>query len=678
MKGAPAETKRRAVELRQQLDAHNFSYYVLDAPTIPDAEYDRLFRELIALEAGFPDLATSDSPTQRVGGTPVAGFAELRHGAAMLSLDNAFAAEDIVAFDQRARERLGSAGPLSYSAEPKLDGAAINLVYVRGELHQAATRGDGTTGEDVSHNVRTIRSVPLRLRGDHLPASLEVRGEIFMPRAAFQRLNEEARKAGEKPFVNPRNAAAGSLRQLDPRLTAARPLAFLAYGVGAVAGGVLPGTHSGTLGLLRNWGLPVAREAAVVVGPEGCLQYYTSLLARRAELPYETDGVVYKVDDYGLQQRLGHVARAPRWAVAHKFPAEEQLTRVEAVEFQVGRTGTLTPVARLEPVFVGGATVSNATLHNLDELHRKDVRVGDTVIVRRAGDVIPEVVGVVLDRRPARTVPVPVPDRCPACGSETERVVGVVALRCAGGLACPAQRKEALRHFASRRALNIEGLGPRLIDQLVEQDLVKSAADLYRLDATILTSLERMGEKSARRLVTTLEASKATTLPRFLLGLGIPEVGEATSKLLARHFPALDDLIAADAGALEAVRDVGPVMAGQIATFFRQPHNLAVIDQLRRLGVHWDEGQADGDHPPLPFQGKNFVLTGTLSGMGRDEAREQIEALGARVTGSVTARTDYLVAGENPGAKLTRAEKLGVPVLSEEAFRALLAGRQAD
>ncbi len=678
MKGAPAEAKRRAVELRQQLDAHNFSYYVLDAPTIPDAEYDRLFRELIALEASFPDLVTSDSPTQRVGGTAVAGFAELRHGTAMLSLDNAFSPEDIVAFDQRARERLGSAGPLSYSAEPKLDGVAINLIYVSGALHQAGTRGDGTTGEDVSHNVRTIRSVPLRLRGDDLPAKLEVRGEIFMPRAAFQRLNDEARKAGEKLFVNPRNAAAGSLRQLDPRLTAVRPLAFLAYGVGAVASGVLPGTHSATLGRLRSWGLPVAREAEVVTGSEGCLQYYASLLARRADLPYETDGVVYKVDDYGLQQRLGNLARAPRWAIAHKFQAEEQLTRVDAVEFQVGRTGTLTPVARLEPVFVGGATVSNATLHNLDELHRKDVRIGDTVIVRRAGDVIPEVVGVVLDRRPAGTVPIPIPDHCPACGSETVRVEGAVALRCAGGLVCPAQRKEALRHFAARPALDIEGLGPQLIDQLVEQDLVRSAADLYRLDASTLASLDRMGEKSARRLVATLEASKSTTLARFLLGLGIPEVGQATSKLLARNFPVLDDLMSADKEALEAIRDVGPVMAGQIATFFRQPHNLAVIDQLRSQGVHWDESRADTDHAPQPLLGKTLVLTGTISGMGRDEVRERIEALGGRVTGTITARTDFLIAGENPGSKLVRAEKLGVPVLTEEAFRLLLVARQAD
>ncbi len=676
---APAEAERRAGELRRQLDAHNVSYYVLDAPTVPDAEYDRLFRELVALESEFPGLVTPDSPTQRVGGEPAAGFAAIRHGQPMLSLDNAFSADDIKAFDRRALDRLGVEGPLEYSAEPKLDGAAINLVYKGGQLVRAATRGDGSVGEDVTHNVRTIRSVPLRLRGDDIPELLEVRGEIVMPREGFRRLNDLACKAGEKPFANPRNAAAGSLRQLDPRVTADRPLALCAYGLGEVIGGTFPPTHSATLARLRNWGLPVAREAAVVSGVDGCLGYYRDLLARRAQLPYETDGAVYKVNDYHQQQQLGHVARAPRWAVAYKFPAEEQLTRVLDVEFQVGRTGALTPVARLEPVFVGGATVSNATLHNLDELHRKDVRVGDTVIVRRAGDVIPEVIGIVPERRPAGTVPVPMPRHCPACGSETVRVEGEAALRCAGGLYCPAQRKEALRHFASRRALDIEGLGPRIIDQLVEAGLVSTSADLYRLDAATLAGLERMGEKSARRLITALEASKSTTLARFLHGLGIPEVGDATSKLLARHFPVLDDLMAAEADALQAIPDVGPVMAEQITTFFHQPQNRTVVRDLRSQGVHWDETvRAVPAEDPGPLRGKTFVLTGTLAGLSRDDAKARIEALGGRVTGNVTARTDYVVAGENPGSKLARAQQLGITILGDEAFIALLAGRQAD
>ncbi len=663
----------RAARLRAELAEHNYRYHVLDDPTIPDAAYDQLYRELVDLERRHPELIVADSPTQRVGAAPVTGFAELRHGVPMLSLDNAFSREDLENFDRRVRERLDTMDEIEYSAEPKLDGAAINLWYERGELSRAATRGDGTVGEDVTHNVRTIKSVPLRLRGDDLPYQVEIRGEIFMTRAGFARLNEQARKTGDKVFANPRNAAAGSLRQLDPRLTASRPLALFAYGLGTLTGATLPGRHSEVLGLLRDWGLPVAPDTEVVRGVEGCLGYYGRMLARRDRLRYDTDGVVYKVDLLALQVRLGAVARAPRWAVAHKFPAEEQLTRVEAVEFQVGRTGVLTPVARLEPVFVGGVTVSNATLHNLDELHRKDVRAGDTVIVRRAGDVIPEVVSVVLDRRPTGAAVVKAPDTCPVCASAVVRSEGEAALRCTGGLVCPAQRKESLRHFASRRALDIEGLGTQLIDQLVDAGLVRSPGDVYRLTAAQLAALERMGERSASKLLGAVDRSRSTTLERFLYALGIPEVGEATSKALARHFVRLDDLMAASEEQLEEVPDVGPVMAGQIASFFREPHNREVIDDLRSLGVHWDENApAVPAAAPAPLKGKTFVLTGTLSTMSRDEAAARIEALGGKVTGSVTSKTSYLVVGDSPGSKLAKAEKLGVEVLDEGGFMGLI------
>lgn len=669
---ASRSDRARAAKLRAELSEHNYRYHVLDDPSIPDAVYDQLYLELLDLEQRHPELVVPDSPTQRVGAAPVPGFTELRHGIPMLSLDNAFSADDIRNFDRRVRERLATDGEIEYSAEPKLDGAAINLWFEHGELTRAATRGDGTVGEDVTHNIRTIRSVPLRLRGRSVPERIEVRGEIFMSREGFRRLNETTRLAGEKQFANPRNAAAGSLRQLDPRLTASRPLALFAYGVGTVTGESLPDRHSAILSRLREWGLPVAPEAEVVTGVEGCLAYYEKMLKKRTRLPYDTDGVVYKVDSVALQVRLGTVARAPRWAVAHKFPAEEQLTRVEAVEFQVGRTGVLTPVARLVPVFVGGATVSNATLHNLDEMHRKDVRAGDTVIVRRAGDVIPEVVSVVLDRRPRSTHVVEAPTRCPVCNSAVVRVEGESALRCTGGLVCPAQRKESLRHFASRRALNIDGLGSQLIEQVVDAGLVQTPGDLFRLSATQLEQLERMGDRSAAKLVAAIEKSKATTLDRFLYALGIPEVGEATSKALARHFVRLDTLMAASEADLQEVDDVGPVMAGQIAAFFREPHNRAVIRDLRLQGVHWDES-ATPVAGTLPLRGKTFVLTGTLASMTRDDAKARIEALGGKVTGSVTAKTTYLVVGDNPGSKLAKAEKLGVEVLDLEQLLRLLA-----
>ena len=670
--GGSTSNAQRAEALRAQLAEHNYRYHVLDQPTIPDAVYDRLYRELQDLEARYPKLVVPDSPTQRVGAAPVSGFGEVRHGAPMLSLDNAFSLDDVTDFDRRVRERLGTSDELEYSVEPKLDGAAINLWFENGELVRAATRGDGTVGEDVTHNVRTIRSVPLKLRGKTMPQRLEIRGEIFMPRKGFRALNEAARKANEKLFANPRNAAAGSLRQLDPRITATRPLTLFAYGVGTVSGGSLPGRHSETLLRLREWGLPVAPDVAVAVGAAGCVAYYEKLLSRRDNLPYDIDGVVYKVDDYSLQGRLGTVARAPRWAIAHKFPAEEQLTRVAAIEFQVGRTGALTPVARLEPVFVGGATVSNATLHNLDELHRKDLRVGDTVIVRRAGDVIPEVVSVVVERRPRKTIPVEPPSRCPACGSDVVRPEGEATLRCTGGLVCPAQRKEALRHFAARRALNIDGLGAQLIEQLVEKELVQTPADLFRVDATTLLELDRMGERSAAKLVTAIESSKATTLERFLYALGIPEVGEATSKALARHFLQLDALMGAGEDDLMAVEDVGPIMAAHIAAFFRQSHNRAVIADMRKLGVHWAEAERPAPSGDLPLKGKTFVLTGTLPNMTREEATAKIEALGGKVTGSVTSKTSFVVAGENPGSKMARGEKLGVPILDELGLISLL------
>ena len=662
--------RERVTELRAELIEHNYRYHVLDAPTIPDAAYDELFRELQDLESRHPELITSESPTQRVGAAPVSAFAEVRHGIPMLSIDNAFSDEDITAFDRRVRERLNLTGEVEYSAEPKLDGAAINLRFESGELVSAATRGDGVVGEDVTHNVRTIRSVPLRLRGRNHPDSIEVRGEILMPRAAFVRLNEAAASRGEKVFVNPRNAAAGSLRQLDPRLTATRPLILIAHGIGASEGGSLPGSHSEILALLRDWGLPTAEDVAVVQGVDGCLAYYRKMQGKRASLPYDTDGVVYKVNRLALQARLGTIARAPRWAVAHKFPAEEQMTRVEAVDFQVGRTGALTPVARLVPVFVGGVTVSNATLHNLNELHRKDVRPGDSVIVRRAGDVIPEVVSVILEKRPEGAAPVVAPASCPVCGSQVLQAEGEAVLRCTAGLVCPAQRKESLRHFASRRALNIDGLGTQLIDQLVDRGLLHRPGDLYRLTAATLLEMERMGERSAQKLVAAIAKSKATTLERFLYALGIPEVGEATSKSLARHFVKLDRLMEATEADLVEVNDVGPIMARQITTFFAEPHNREAIEDLRNQGVHWDESTVETP-TSLPLKGKTFVLTGTLSTMTRDEAAQRIEACGGKVTSSVTGKTDYLVVGENPGSKLAKAEKFGVEVLDEDGLQNL-------
>jgi DNA ligase (NAD+) len=664
----------RVAELRERLEYHNYRYYVLDDPEIPDAEYDRMFRELQALESEHPELCSEDSPTRRVGGAPVAGFETVTHIVPMLSLDNAFSAEELVAFDRRVRERLGSEDAIEYSSETKLDGTAISLLYRDGRLERGATRGDGQTGEDVTHNVRTIESVPLRLRGKRHPGVLEVRGEVYMPKAGFAALNSRLAREGAKTFVNPRNAAAGTLRQLDPRIAASRPLEFFAYGVGHSDNGAMPGRHSETLQLLKSWGVRISPLSKVVVGANGCQAYYDEIAAIRDSLPYEIDGVVLKVDRVDFQQRMGMVSRAPRWAIAFKFPAQEVATVVKGVDFQVGRTGALTPVARLEPVFVGGVTVSNATLHNIDEIERKDVRVGDTVIVRRAGDVIPEVVRVIHERRAGDPPRVTLPEKCPVCGSDVVRPETQAVARCSGGLFCPAQRKEKLRHFASRRAMDIDGLGAKLIEQLVEGGAnghaVRTPADLYALSAEHLEGLERMGEKSAQKLVAAIEKSKQTTLGKFLFALGIPEVGEVTAANLARHFGGIEKLAAAEIEDLEAVPDIGPVVAQHVHEFFRQPDNLKVIDGLRRHGVEWPAQQSASAARHL--EGKTFVLTGTLSSMTRDEARERIESAGGKVTGSVSARTDYLVVGSDPGSKLKKAEQLGVAVLDEEQLLALV------
>ncbi len=655
------EAAQEIERLRERIAYHDYRYYVLDDPEIPDAEYDRLMRRLQQLEAWYPQLVTPDSPTQRIGGEPLEGFETVRHVVPMLSLNNAFSEQEVCEFDRRIRETLGE-DIVEYVAEPKLDGLAISLLYQDGRLLRAATRGDGHRGEDVTLNVRTIPSVPLRLRGGDYPERLEARGEIYMPKAGFEALNRRQRERGEKTFANPRNAAAGSLRQLDPRVTAERPLAFYAYAVGEVSA-ELAHTHAGQLAQLKAWGLPVSSLIEICRGWQACLDYYHRMQARRPELAFEIDGVVYKVNSIAQQRKLGFVARAPRWAIAHKFPAEEELTRVLAIDVQVGRTGAVTPVARLEPVFVGGVTVTNATLHNQDEIERKDVRVGDTVVVRRAGDVIPEVVRVVLSRRPADARPFIMPSQCPVCGSAIVRAEGEAVARCSGGLYCPAQRKAAIRHFASRRAMDIEGLGEKLIDQLIDSGLVQTVADLYRLEAADLSKLERMGEKSAAKLVAAIERSKHTTLARFLYALGIREVGEATAANLARHFGDLEPLMAASEEQLQQVEEVGEVVARHIRTFFEQAHNREVIEQLRAHGVHWDPVEQPAAQGPLA--GKIVVLTGSLTSMSRSEAKMRLQALGAKVSSSVSKNTDYVVAGDKPGSKLAKAEQLGVEVVDE-------------
>ena len=662
---APARAQDRATELRALLNDHNYRYYVLDAPSVPDAEYDRLFHELVALESMHPELVTLDSPTRRVGAAPLEAFVEVEHLEPMLSLGNAFESQDVHDFDRRVREGL-DVEVVDYVAEPKLDGLAVSLLYRDGILAVAATRGDGRRGEDVTLNVRTIRDIQLRLRATP-PPLLEVRGEVYLTRSGFAAMNERARETGDKVFVNPRNAAAGSLRQLDPAVTAGRPLAFCAYGVGRVEG-ELPARHADVLARLREWGLPTSNEVQVVQGSDGCLGYHARMLARRPALDFDIDGVVYKVDRRDWQADLGQVARAPRWAVAHKFPAEEELTRLLGVDFQVGRTGVLTPVARLEPVFVGGVTVTNATLHNMDEIARKDVRVGDTVTVRRAGDVIPEVVGVVAERRNGNEQAIELPSECPVCESAVTRDEEESAARCSGGLYCPAQRKQAIRHFASRLAMDIEGLGDQRVDQLVDAGLVSTIADLYRLQAESLAGLERMGEKSAGNLVAAIGQSKETTLPRFLFALGIREVGESTAAALAIHFGDLQSLRAADVEALQAVPDVGPVVAERVIAFFAEPHNREVIDALLAAGVHWQAIVPTARHQAPPLAGCSVVLTGTLGTMTRNDAKSRLQALGARVSGSVSKKTAFIVAGSEPGSKLAKAADLGVEMLDETTF----------
>ena len=658
-------------QLQEQINEHNYRYYVLDAPSISDAMFDQLFQKLKQLEAEYPQLVTSDSPTQRVGAKPQKEFAEAQHLVPMLSLENAFSEEDVLAFDQRIQDRLDVFHAIDYTCEPKLDGLAVTIIYEKGKLIRAATRGDGTTGEDITENIRTIQTVPLHLRGHDYPEILEVRGEVYMPKEGFAELNLHAEQKGEKIFVNPRNAAAGSVRQLDPKMTASRPLAVFFYGVGLVKNGVLPETHSQILFSLKKWGLRINPEIKIVKGIENCLAYYRYLAEKRAELPYEIDGVVYKVDNIRQQQELGFVSRAPRWAIAHKFPAEEVLTTIEAVEFQVGRTGAITPVARLHPVFVSGVTVSNATLHNMDEVKRKDICIGDTVVVRRAGDVIPEIVGSIKEQRPANAKTIDLPTHCPVCHSHIEHIEGEAVARCSGGLFCPAQRKEAIKHFASRRALDIEGLGDKLVDQLVEKRMIATVADLYSLTLEQLADLERMGEKSAQNLLNALMKSKKTTLARFLYALGIREVGEATAKQLAQHYGDLSILMSATEESLQTVSDVGPVVAKHIISFFAENHNREVIDKLLQAGVHWEKIEITS-YDNMLFAGKTFVLTGTLQTMSREEAKEKLENLGAKVSGSVSSKTSYVIVGADAGSKLAKAQELGVAILTEDEFLQLL------
>jgi len=679
---SPAPVATEIEALRAQLNAWGHSYYVLDLPTVPDAEYDRVFRVLQALEAAHPELMVPDSPTQRVGGKPLPGFTSVRHAVPMLSIRTETDTEPTGAqnFDSRIRKELGLAEadlPVEYVAEPKFDGLAMSLRYENGVLVQAATRGDGEYGEDVTQNIRTMRQIPLRLQGPHIaiPKVLEVRGEVYMRLADFDALNARQREKGDKTFVNPRNAAAGAVRQLDSGIAAQRPLSFFAYGLGEVTppeqGGPVFDTHYAMLQTLKSWGFPVAAQVDIAQGATELIAYHQKIGAARDSLPYDIDGVVYKLNALALQRQLGFVSREPRWAVAHKYPAQEQLTTVTAIDVQVGRTGKLTPVARLAPIFVGGVTVTNATLHNLFELRRKRVRVGDTAIVRRAGDVIPEVVGIVAKPRAQYVANFRMPRACPICGSRVVREKTEMNHRCSGGLFCPAQRKEAILHFAHRRAVEVEGLGDKLVEQLVDTGVIRTLPDLYKLGFTALSALDRMADKSAQNILDALEKSKSTTLPRFLFGLGIRHVGEATAKALARHFGKLDSVMDATPVQLLEVADVGPIVALAIRTFFDQPHNREVVEQLRACGINWEEGEPT-QQIPKPLAGQTFVLTGTFPTLGRDEAKDLLEAAGAKVAGSVSKKTSYVVAGVEAGSKLDKALALGVPVLDEAGMLALL------
>ncbi|MBR7530668.1 NAD-dependent DNA ligase LigA [Klebsiella michiganensis] len=665
--------EQKLTELRTTLRHHEYLYHVMDTPEIPDAEYDRLMRELRELEAQHPELITPDSPTQRVGAAPLASFSQIRHEVPMLSLDNVFDEESFLAFNKRVQDRLKNTDNLTYCCELKLDGLAVSILYENGLLVQAATRGDGTTGEDITSNVRTIRAIPLKLRGDNIPQRLEVRGEVFLPQAGFEKINEEARRTGGKVFANPRNAAAGSLRQLDPRITAKRPLTFFCYGVGVLEGGELPASHSARLQQFKFWGLPVSERVKLCHTPEEVLTYYRQVEEDRPKLGFDIDGVVIKVDSLALQEQLGFVARAPRWAVAFKFPAQEQMTFVRDVEFQVGRTGAITPVARLEPVHVAGVLVSNATLHNADEIERLGLRIGDKVVIRRAGDVIPQVVNVVLSERPEETREIVFPTHCPVCHSDVERVEGEVVTRCTGGLICGAQRKEALKHFVSRRALDVDGMGDKIIDQLVEKEYVHTPADLFQLTPGKLTGLDRMGPKSAQNVVDALEKSKETTFARFLYALGIREVGEATAAGLAAHFGTIEALEQASIDDLQKVPDVGIVVATHVRNFFAEESNREVIAQLRKEGVRWPAPVVvNAEEIDSPFAGKTVVLTGSLSQLSRDDAKARLAALGAKVAGSVSKKTDLVIAGEAAGSKLAKAQELGIAVIDEDEMLRLL------
>jgi DNA ligase (NAD+) len=669
-----------AEQLRAEIHDHNYRYYALDEPQVPDAEYDRLMLRLREIESQYPQLITPDSPTQRVGAAPLSAFATVQHEMPMLSLDNAFSDEELLQFNRRIQERLKHTDHIEFACEVKLDGIAVSLLYRDGILVRGATRGDGARGEDITQNVRTIDSIPLRLRGTGFPAVLEVRGEIYMPKSGFEKMNDQARAKGEKLFVNPRNAAAGSLRQLDPRITASRPLEMCAYSVGLVDGVPAerpwPTRHSDILYALRDWGFLINREMVVAKDIDECIAYYRKIQEKRMSLAYDIDGIVFKVNQRELQEKLGFISRAPRWAIAYKFPAQEEMTQLLDVEFQVGRTGAVTPVARLQPVFVGGVTVSNATLHNRDEIQRLGIKIGDTVIVRRAGDVIPQIVGIVDTKRPDNARDVIFPEHCPVCGSPVETVPGEAVARCDGGLICPAQRKEAIKHFASRKAMDIEGLGDKLVEQLVDQGHINAVADLYQLTREQLAGLERMGEKSADNLLSALEKSKQTTLEKFIYALGIREVGEATARNLALHFGNYAALANASEEALQEVADVGPVVANFVAEFFQQPHNRDAVTALKAAGVTWEDRDQPVNTADLPLKGLTYVLTGTLETMSRDDAKAQLLALGAKVAGSVSAKTDYVVAGPGAGSKLQKAEELNIPVLDEAGLLALLQQHQ--
>ena len=654
--------------LRKTLRQYEYEYHVLDNPTVPDSEYDRLFHQLKALELEHPEFLTSDSPTQRVGAKPLSGFSQIRHEIPMLSLDNAFSDEEFNAFVKRIEDRLiVLPKPLTFCCEPKLDGLAVSILYVNGVLTQAATRGDGTTGEDITANIRTIRNIPLQLLTDNPPTRLEVRGEVFMPHAGFERLNEYALEHGEKTFANPRNAAAGSLRQLDPNITSKRPLVLNAYGIGIAEGVELPNTHYARLQWLKSIGIPVNPEIRLCNGTNEVLDFYRDIQNKRSSLGYDIDGTVLKINDIALQNELGFISKAPRWAIAYKFPAQEELTVLNDVEFQVGRTGAITPVAKLEPVFVAGVTVSNATLHNGDEIERLNIAIGDTVVIRRAGDVIPQIIGVLHERRPDNAKPIIFPTNCPVCDSQIIRIEGEAVARCTGGLFCAAQRKEALKHFVSRKAMDIDGVGGKLIEQLVDRELVHTPADLFKLDLTTLTRLERMGAKSAENALNSLEKAKSTTLARFIFALGIREVGEATALNLANHFKTLDALKAADLEELQQVPDVGEVVANRIFVFWREAHNVAVVDDLIAQGVHWETVEVKEASENL-FKDKTVVLTGTLTQMGRNDAKALLQQLGAKVSGSVSSKTDFVIAGDAAGYKLAKAQELNITVLTEEEF----------